>query len=325
VTGARATRDAYGQALLELAAERPELVVLDADLSRSTRTEWFAARHPDRFFNVGIAEQNMIGVAAGMALTGLLPFATTYAVFVARAADQIRQAVCFNRAPVKIVATHAGLAASHDGGSHQGTEDLAVLRALPGLTILCPADHDETVAAVRAAAAHPGPVYLRLQKEPVRDLPAAAEPFTIGRARVLCDGDDLAIVTAGSLATHAVAAARELAGSGIGVRVLQLGTLKPLDVAALDETARRCRVLLTAEEHSVVGGLYEAVMGAIGGRHRVVSAALGLHDRFGESGSWPELLAATGLDERGLVGAAHRALGQARAAGLRQVDGGRAG
>jgi transketolase len=306
----RATRDAYGRTLLELAAERPEIVVLDADLSRSTRTEWFAARHPERFFNVGIAEQNLIGVAAGMALTGLIPFATTYAIFIARAVDQIRQAVCYNHANVKIVATHAGLAAAYDGGSHQGTEDLAYMRAMPTLAILCPADYAETCSAVTAAADHVGPVYLRLQKEPVADLPALAGPFTIGRARLLREGNDLAIITAGSLAARALNAALELEPSGVSVRVLQLSTLKPIDIDALQDTARRCRVILTVEEHNIVGGLYEAVMAALRGRHPVVSVALGLNERFGESGSWHGLLEHLRLDERALVAAARRALAE---------------
>ncbi|HXA16688.1 MAG TPA: transketolase C-terminal domain-containing protein [Thermoanaerobaculia bacterium] len=304
----RATRDAYGRALVELAGERSDVVVLDADLSRSTRTEWFAERYLTRFFNVGIAEQNMIGMAAGLALSGLVPFATTYAVFIARALDQIRQAVCYNRANVKIVATHAGLAASYDGGSHQGTEDLAFMRVLPGMTILCPADYAEAYAAVGAAAEHTGPVYIRLQKEPVADLPGPPAAFTIGRARLLRDGDDLAVITAGGLASHALAAADELAGEGISVRVLQLSTLKPLDTDALHETARCCRVLLTVEEHNVIGGLHEAVMTALGGRYPVVSYALGLHECFGESGSWKQLLDRFGLDARGIVAAARRAL-----------------
>lgn len=304
----RATRDGYGHALLELAAERPEVVVLDADLSRSTRTEWFAARHPERFFNVGIAEQNLIGMAAGMALSGLIPFATTYAIFVARALDQIRQAVCYNSANVKIVATHAGLAASYDGGSHQGTEDLACIRAMPGITIFCPADYAETCASVAAAADHVGPVYLRLQKEPVPDLEALGGAFTIGRARLLRDGEDLAIITAGCLAARALNAALELENSGVSVRVLQLSTLKPIDIDALHDTARRCRVVLTVEEHNLVGGLYEAVMAALGGRYPVVSTGLGLHERFGESGSWHGLLEHLRLDERALVAAARRAL-----------------
>lgn len=304
----RATRDAYGHALIELAAARPEVVVLDADLSRSTRTEWFAERYPARFYNTGIAEQNMFGVAAGMALTGLVPFATTYSIFIARALDQIRQAICYNRANVKLVATHAGLAASYDGGSHQGTEDVAFLRVLPGMTILCPADYAEAYAAVGAAADHAGPVYIRLQKEAVDDLPAAAAPFTIGRARLLHDGEDLAIITAGGLASHALAAAEDLARDGIFVRVLQCSTLKPLDTDALHDTARRCRVLITAEEHNVIGGLHEAVMTALGGRYPVFAHALGLEERFGESGSWAQLLEHFGLDRRGMVAAARRVL-----------------
>jgi transketolase len=309
---ARSTRDAYGHALVDLGAARPDVVVLDADLSRSTRTEWFAARYPDRFFNIGIAEQNMIGMAAGVALSGLVPFATTYAIFIARAVDQIRQAVCYSGANVKIVATHAGLAASYDGGSHQGTEDLAYMRAMPGLTILCPADYAETHAAVVAAAEHVGPVYLRLQKEPVTDLEALRGPFTIGRARLLREGEDLAIITAGSLAAHALSAARELEHAGVSVRVLQLSTLKPIDTEALQDTACRCRVVLTVEEHNIVGGLYEAVMAALGGRYAIVSMGLGLHERFGESGSWRALLEHLRLDDRALVAAAQVALARSQ-------------
>lgn len=304
----RATRDAYGRALVDLGESIPELVVLDADLSRSTRSDWFAARYPGRFFNVGIAEQNMIGIAAGMALIGLTPFATTYAIFVSRALDQIRQAVCYAGANVKIAATHAGLSASYDGGSHQGTEDIAWMRVMPGMTILCPADYDETYAAVRAAVEIRGPVYLRLQKEPVPDLPGPPGAFTIGRARRLRDGEDVAIITAGSLASRALLAAESLAATGLSTRVLQLSTLKPLDVDALQDTARRCRVLVTAEEHSLIGGLHEAVLGAVEGVARAKVVGLGLDDRFGETGPWHALLAKFGLDERSMCAAARGAL-----------------
>jgi transketolase len=301
---ARATRDAFGQALLDLAATRSDVVVLDADLSRSTRTDQFGVRYPDRFFNVGLAEQNLIGMAAGLALSGLVPFATTYAIFIARAADQIRQAVCYNRTNVKIVATHAGFAASHDGGSHQGTEDIALMRAMPGMTILCPADFAEAHDAVIAAAEHVGPVYIRLQKEAVEDLPDPAPLFDIGRTRVFLDGTDVAIITAGSLASRALNAAASLQHVGVSCRVLQLSTLKPLDVDVLRDAARRCRVLLTVEEHNIVGGVYEAVMAAVGGRYRVVTHALGLSERFGESGSWHELQQHLRVDEGAIVAAA---------------------
>jgi transketolase len=304
----RATRDAYGRALLDLGETIPELVVLDADLSRSTRTDWFAERYPTRFFNVGIAEQNMIGIAAGMALIGLTPFATTYAIFVSRAVDQIRQAVCYAGANVKIVATHAGLSASYDGGSHQGTEDVAHMRVMPGMTILCPADYDETYAAVVAAAEVRGPVYLRIQKEPVPDLSGCPGTFTIGRARLLRDGEDVAIITAGSLASRALLAAESLAATGLSTRVLQLSTLKPVDVDALRDTARRCRVIVTAEEHSLIGGLHEAVVCAVKEVASVKVVGLGLDDRFGETGSWHGLLAKLGLDERSMCAAARRAL-----------------
>jgi transketolase len=307
----RATRDAYGQALLTLGASRADVVVLDADLSRSTRTEWFASKYPARFFNAGIAEQNLVGMAAGLALSGLVPFATTYAIFIGRAVDQIRQAVCYAGSNVKIVATHAGLAASHDGGSHQGTEDLALMRVMPGLTILCPADYDETIAAVCAAADVVGPVYIRLQKEPVPDLPSAIGRFTIGRARLLRDGEDIAIITAGSLASSAVIAADKLTAFGISTRVLQMSTLKPLDTDALHETARRCRVLITVEEHSRTGGLFEAVTAALEGRHGRPISGLGLDESFGETGAWHELLAKFGLDEQGILTAARTAVAEA--------------
>ena len=305
---ARPTRDAYGHALIELAERDQRVVVLDADLSRSTRTEWFQARFPDRFFNLGIAEANMIGVAAGLAAAGKLPFATTYAIFIGRAFDQIRQAVCYAGANVKIVATHGGLAASYDGGSHQGIEDLALMRTLPGMTVLVPADYEQAKEAVFEAAAHVGPVYIRLQKEDVPCLTPPGTPFHIGRAERLVQGNDVALLASGALTAEALAAAETLGAEGIAAEVINLHTLKPLDAAAVREAARRCGCLVTAEEHSIVGGVYEAVLGALAGEILAPVVPVAMQDRFGETGPWRALLARFGLDAEGIHAAACEAV-----------------
>jgi transketolase len=302
------TRDGYGHALLELGERRADVVVLDADLARSTRTEWFKDKYPQRFFNAGIAEQNLIGMASGLAISGLVPFATTYAIFISRALDQIRQAVCYGNTNVKIVATHGGLAAAYDGGSHQGLEDLALMRALPNMTVLCPADYNEARQAVLAAAEHEGPVYLRVQKEPVAVFTDPGRRFEIGRGQLLRDGEDLAVVAAGSLAYAGLQVADRLAASGISVRVVQLGTLKPIDANLVRDTARRCRAIVTIEEHNFVGGLYEAVLGVLGGRFATPVEPVAMPDCFGETGGWRELLKKYALDEHGILAAALRAL-----------------
>ena len=302
------TRDAYGHALIELAERDPRLVVLDADLSRSTRTEWFQARFPDRFFNLGIAEANMIGVAAGLAAVGKLPFATTYAIFIGRAFDQIRQAVCYARANVKIVATHGGLAASFDGGSHQGLEDVALMRALPGMVVLVPADYDEAKAAIVAAAAYDGPVYIRLQKEEVPSCTDATAPFVIGRASCLLGGDDVAIVAAGALTAEALRAARMLTSEGITARVINMPTIKPLHTSVVRDAARECGCIVTAEEHMYTGGLHEAVLGALAGDILAPVVSVAMQDRFGETGPWRALMAKFGLSAEGICVAAREAV-----------------
>jgi transketolase len=309
--GKRATRDAYGHALLELGASHEQLIVLDADLSRSTRTEWFKQRYPDRFINMGIAEQNMIGVAAGLSLAGLLPYATTYAIFIGRAYDQIRQAVAFGRTNVKIVATHAGLAASHDGGSHQGIEDLALMRVLPGMTVLSPADYAQAKAAVIAAALHAGPVYIRLQKEPVPDITEDDQVFEIGRAHCLRAGRDVALIATGSLVSRALDAAALLARSGIEAEVINVSTIKPLDVATISAAIQRCKCAVVAEEHSSVGGLFEAVAAAMSSRPGCRLQSVGMPDCFGDTGHWNELLEQFGLTAAAIEVAARSMLAQA--------------
>lgn len=292
----RATRDAYGHALLELMAENDDVIVLDADLSRSTRTEWIEAKYPERFYNLGIAEQNLFGVAAGLAHTGLVPFATTYAIFIGRGFDQIRQSIGFSHANVKVVATHAGLAASHDGGSHQGIEDLALMRVIPGLVVLSPADYNQAKQAVRAAAAHKGPVYIRLQKEPVPIITSADEIFQIGRASILRNGDDVALIATGSQVFEALRAAEMLAEMGIESCVVNVSTVKPLDVDTILSVGRACQKVIVIEEHSCIGGLSEAVASALSGVNRCPILSISIPDVFGTTGSWSELKDKFGLN-----------------------------
>jgi transketolase len=304
----RSLREAYGEALVELGEQLPEVVVLDADLSRSTMTAAFRARFPQRSYNLGLAEANMIGIAAGLASTGRIPFATTYAMFVCRAFEQIRQAVAGTAANVKIVGTHAGLAAGYDGGTHQALEDVALMRVLPGMTVLSPADFHEARQAVHAAARQVGPVYLRLGRDPVPCWSDPSRLFEIGRAWRLTEGSDVAILATGTLVAAATAAAAQLGEVGIGAAVTNVSTLKPLDEATVIAEARRCACVVTVEEHSRIGGLFEAVAGALAGRVLAPIEPVAMADRFGESGSWEELLGKYGLSREGIVEAAMRAI-----------------
>lgn len=303
----RATRDAVADAFLVLGERRPDVLVLDADLSRSTRTDVFGKAFPERFFNLGIAEQNLFGMAAGLAAAGFTPFATTYAIFLGRGFDQIRQSICFARTNVKVLATHAGLAASHDGGSHQAVEDLALMRVLPGMVILSPSDCAQACAALVAAADWPGPVYIRLQKEPVPALHEPEEPFVIGPARRLREGSDVTLVATGSLVHRALGAADLLALEGVCAEVIEVATVKPLDEACIREAARRSGCLVVAEEHSRIGGLFDAVLHALRGEVRAPVVPVAIDDRFGTTGSWHGLLEHFGLTTHGIVEAARRA------------------
>lgn len=304
-----ATRDAYGQTLLELGRENEKVVALDADLSGSTKTALFAKEFPGRFFNAGIAEGNMVGMAAGLAAGGMIPFVSTFAVFAAgRAFEQIRQSVAYPKLNVKIVATHGGITVGEDGGSHQSVEDLAILRALPNMTVLCPADGPETAAAVRAAALHKGPVFIRLGRAKVPTVFPEMGEFVIGRGAVVRGGTDLAFVTTGMMTAQAVAAADILREGGISARVVHLGSVKPLDVDLVLKTARETGAIVTAEEHSVIGGLGGAVCETLAEGHPVPVERMGLRDVFGQSGTAEELLAHYGLTPAHLVEAAERVL-----------------
>jgi transketolase len=304
-----ATRDAYGQTLLELGRENTKVVALDADLSGSTKTSLFAKEFPERFFNVGIAEANMVGMAAGLAAGGMIPFASTFAVFAAgRAFEQIRQSLAYPRMNVKIVATHGGITVGEDGGSHQSVEDLAIMRALPNMSVLCPADGPETAAAIRVAAAYQGPVYIRLGRSKVPTVFAAGCDFAIGRGATLREGTDISFITTGLMTAQALKAAGILAEEKISARVIHLGSIKPLDVDLVLKAARETGAIVTAEEHSVIGGLGSAVCEVLAEGHPVPVERVGLRDVFGQSGTAEELLLHYGLTAAHLVEAAERVM-----------------
>jgi len=304
-----ATRDAYGKALVELGHADQRIVALDADLSGSTKTAQFGKEFPGRFFNVGIAEANMVTMAAGLAAGGMVPFASTFAVFAAgRAFEQIRNSIAYAKLNVKIVATHAGVTVGEDGGSHQSVEDLAIMRALPNMTVLCPADGPETAAAIKAAAAHDGPVFVRLGRAKVPTVFSPDCNFRIGKATTLRDGSDLTFMTTGLMTAEALAAAEILQEERISARVVHHGSIKPLDVDAVLLAARETGAVVTAEEHSVIGGLGGAVCETLAEGFPIPVERVGLRDQFGQSGTAEELLSHYGLTAAHLVEAAERVL-----------------
>jgi transketolase len=304
-----ATRDAYGQVLLELGRQNSKVVALDADLSGSTKTAKFAKEFPERFFNAGIAEANMVGMAAGLAAGGMIPFASTFAVFAAgRAFEQIRQSLAYPRMNVKVVATHGGITVGEDGGSHQSVEDLAIMRSLPNMTVLCPADGPETAAAIRAAAAYEGPVYIRLGRGKVPVVFPEDCTFAIGRGVTLKDGTDVTLVGTGLMTAMALEAAAELAARGIQARVLHMGSIKPLDEELVLKAARETGAIVTAEEHSVIGGLGGAVCEVLAEGCPVPVERVGMRDVFGQSGPAGKLLEHYGLTADKLVESAERIL-----------------
>ncbi len=292
----RATRDAYGDTLKALGAEYPEIVVLDADLSASTKTQVFAKEFPNRFFDCGIAEGNMMSVAAGLAAAGKTVFASTFAVFGAgRAYEQIRNSICYPRLNVKVALTHAGITVGEDGATHQMLEDIALMRVLPNMTVIVPADAAETEAALRWAAAYQGPVYIRMGRAKCDDVTTPGAPFVPGKCTTLCEGDDLTIIACGIMVGKAVAAAKLLRQEGISARVLNMSSVKPIDEKAVCKAAKETGAILTAEEHSVIGGLGSAVAETVVKENPVPMAMLGMNDTFGESGKSEDLLEKYGL------------------------------
>ncbi|MDD4179974.1 MAG: transketolase family protein [Candidatus Margulisbacteria bacterium] len=301
-----ATRDAYGKVLAELGKENKDIVVLDADLSASTKTVTFAKAFPDRFFDMGVAEQDMVGTAAGLAACGKIVFASTFAVFGSgRAWDQVRVSVCYTRLNVKLAVTHAGITTGEDGASHQANEDIAIMRALPNMTVVVPADGPEAEKAVRAAVGFYGPMYIRLSrpKTPVIT-DGLDQEFKIGKGLLMKEGKDLTIFACGMMVAMALDAADILAKEGISARVVNLHTIKPLDKELIVRCAKETGAAITAEEHSIIGGLGGAVAEVLVENVLIPMARVGLKDVFGESGLPDELLIKYGLTTENIVKAA---------------------
>ncbi len=293
----KATRAAYGEALLELAAENDKIVVLDADLSHATMTLKFSQTYPDRFFNCGIAECNMVDIAAGFSTMGYIPFCSSFAIFgTGRAYEMVRNSVAYPHFNVKLCMTHAGITVGEDGGSHQSIEDLALMRVIPGMTVICPCDANETKRAVRAIAEMDGPVYLRLARaaSPVFE---EEMPFEIGKANVLRDGTDGVMFATGLMVSPALNAAAALAEEGKKIAVVNVHTLKPLDEETVLTMARKCGKVMTLEEHSIIGGLGDAVAAALIGNGDFKFKKVGINDVFGQSGTANDMLEEYGLSD----------------------------
>ena len=290
----KAIRVAYGEALAQLGREDPRIVALDADLAHATMSATFADEFPNRFFNAGIAEGNMVDMAAGLSLMGYIPFASTFAVFAGRAFEQIRNGVAYAHLNVKFGMTHAGITLGEDGGSNQAIEDLALMRALPGMTVLVPGDANETYQAVCAAARINGPVYLRLARIPSPVMPV--QPFEVGKANVLLQGSDVAIVTCGIMVAACMEAAEKMRARGIQATVVNMHTIKPIDEETILSCAEKCGCMVSVEEHSVIGGLGDAVGDVL--LHNSCAIAfrkIGVQDRFGQSGKPEDVLHEYGL------------------------------
>jgi len=308
-TVVRATRDGYGEALRELGERDERIVVLGADLTASTRADLFAARFPKRFIEVGIAEQDAINIAAGLAMTGKIPFVSTYAVFVTgRALDQIRTTVCYSNLNVKIVGAHGGISVGPDGATHQALEDVAIMRTLPNMTAIVPCDYYETRKAITWCAGHVGPTYVRFGREPVPVVTEPDTPFIWGKARAICQGTDLTILNNGPLLKQCLDAVELLRSAGISARLLNVHTVKPLDREAIIKAAMETGALVTVEEHQVHGGFGSAVAELVVQEAPVPMRFIGIQDRFGESGTPEELFAAFGLTASDIARAAEDAL-----------------
>jgi len=305
-----ATREAYGKTLAKIGLENENIVVLDADLSKSTKTADFKKVAPERFINMGIAEGNMMSVAAGLATCGKIPFASTFAIFAAgRAFEQIRNSICYPKLNVKICATHAGITVGEDGASHQAIEDLALMRSIPNMVVISPSDNIETAAAIEAIAKYNGPCYVRLGRLGVQTINDNPDyKFELGKAVTLREGKDAAIIATGIMVDAALEAYNILAEEGIKVKVLNIHTIKPIDEEAITNAARKTGLIVTAEEHSIIGGLGSAVAEVVCSNHPVPVMRVGIKDTFGESGKPEELLKAYGLTADEIVKAVKKGL-----------------
>ncbi|MGH2331258.1 transketolase family protein [Thermoanaerobacter mathranii] len=302
---AMATREAYGKALVELGAKNKDVVVLDADLSKSTKTADFQKVYPDRFFNIGISEQDMMVTAAGLATCGKIPFASTFAIFATgRAYEQVRNSIGYPHLNVKIAATHAGITVGEDGATHQSIEDISLMRGIPGMVVINPADAEETRQAIFAAAEHYGPVYIRLGRMAVPDIHDQNYKFQLGKGEVIREGKDIAIIATGVMVAIAIEAADKLKEEGIEATVVNIHTIKPIDKDLIVEVAKKTGKVITAEEHSIIGGLGSAVAEVLSEEYPVKVKRIGIKDQFGQSGSPKELLKYYGLTAEDIVKAA---------------------
>lgn len=296
-----ATRESYGNALKELGATNPNIVVLDADLANATKTEIFKKAYPDRFFDCGIAEGNMMGIAAGLSTTGLIPFASTFAMFAAgRGYEQIRNSIGYPHLNVKIAATHGGISVGEDGASHQCLEDLALMRTIPGMVVMCPSDDIEARACVKTAVDYVGPVYMRFGRSATPVINPEDYQFEIGKGHVLKEGKDVSIIANGLCVSSALEAAELLKNDGIDAEVINMCTIKPLDEELVVATAKKTGKVVTAEEHSIIGGLGGAVAECLSEKCPTQMLRIGVRDRFGESGPAAELIHKYELDGEGI-------------------------
>jgi transketolase len=305
----KAMREAYGEALVELGRGNPAVVVLDADVASSSRSILFKQAFPDRFFNIGIAEGNMVGIAAGLAASGLIPFVNTFAFLLAlRAADPVRSLIAYSNLNVKLAGAYGGFSDSYDGASHQAVEDVSIMRSIPNMTVIVPADEYQARQAVLASAAHHGPVYLRLSRAEVPPVYRPEDRLEIGKGNVIREGRDVTIIANGYMVVKALAARAALAADGIAAEVIDMHTVKPLDAALVLASGRKTGAVVTVEEQSIYGGLGSAVAEALAAGAPLPLEIVGIRDVFGESGSYEALLAKHGLDERAIVAAAKKAV-----------------
>lgn len=298
----KAIRVAYGEAITKLAKVNDKVLVLDADLSGATQTKIFKKEFSDRFYNVGIAEENLIGVASGLAYQGFIPFASTFAVFgTGRGFEIIRNQVAYANLNVKLAFTHSGISVGEDGGSHQSIEDIAIMRSLPNMTIVVPCDAIETEKAVFAASTFNGPVYLRLARPVTDDVTKEQDLFEIGKANVLIDGNDACIIACGLMVQKALEAAKVLKEKGIDTAVINMHTIKPIDKETILKYNNKCKLIVTAEEHSIIGGLGSAVAEVIAGTNKAKFAMVGVEDKFGHSGNPNKLFEEFGLTVENII------------------------
>lgn len=297
-----ATRDAYGKALKKLAETRDDIVVLDADLSKSTKTAEFQKIKPENFINVGIAEQNLMGIAAGIATTGKIPFASTFAIFATgRAFEIIRNSIAYTKLNVKIVATHAGITVGEDGGSHAAIEDISLMRSVPNMTVIVPADGVETQKVIAEIVEHEGPVYVRLGRSKIPVIYDESYDFKIGKGNILKEGQDVTIIACGIIVSEALEAAKLLKEEGVEAEVINISSIKPFDKEIVIASAKKTKAVVTAEEHNIYGGLGSAVAETLGTNYPVPLEILGVEDVFGESGLPAELLEKYNLTKEEIV------------------------